>query len=163
MPPCRTLKFQSLAEAVADAEALLQGGYEQCGQWNLAQVLGHCSDWLRFPVEGYPRVGFPVNLILGTVRWIWGPSLRGKVVREGGFKAGSATMPVTVKAADATTDQAAWVAFAAAVDQFERHRGPLHASPLFGAMTHEEHRQLQIIHVQHHLSHLRPLSGGNQP
>lgn len=159
MPAGRTVKFGSLADAVADAESLLRGGYEQFGQWNLAQVLGHCSDWLRFPIEGYPRVAFPLQMILGLVRMTWGPSLRRKVVREGGFKPGSATMSETVKAADATTDEAALVAFAAAVEQFERHRGPLHASPLFGAMTHEEHRQLQIIHVQHHLRHLRPASG----
>jgi hypothetical protein len=156
----RALQFRTLDDAVADASQLLQHGYEQTGNWNLAQVLGHCSDWLRFPLDGYPRPRFPINLFLWLMKVTVGVGMRKKVMRERSFQPGSPTMPQTIKAVERTQDAAAFEEFERLIERFKRHRGPVHASPLFGEMTYEEHRELQVIHLQHHLSFLVPKISG---
>jgi hypothetical protein len=154
----RRLNFQTLDDAVQDARVLLQGGYDQAGQWNLAQVLGHCQDWLRFPLDGYPRPFFPIRLLLWLAKITVGTGMRKKILLERSFKAGTATLPETVKQPNQIEDAQALEQLERTVERFKRHRGPLHPSPLFGKMTYEEHRELQVIHLQHHLSFLVPKS-----
>ena len=48
----RPLQFNSLAEIVAEAEHLHQGGYDPAGKWDLAQVCGHLADWSSYPMDG---------------------------------------------------------------------------------------------------------------
>ena len=43
-------------------------------------------------------------------------------------------------------------------ERFKAHAGPIHPSPLFGAMTKDEALQLQLTHCAHHLSFLIPHS-----
>ena len=52
----RPLKFDSLDAVVRDAENLLASGYDRAGNWDLAQVCGHLAEWLRFPMDGFPKV-----------------------------------------------------------------------------------------------------------
>ncbi len=152
----RHLDIRTLDDAVRDARQLLQSGYDQTGQWNLSQVLGHCNDWLRFPLDGYPRANFPINALLWMAKVTLGSGLRKKILRERAFQAGSATMPQTVKSPHHAQDLAALEQLERTVERFKSHRGSLHPSPLFGKMTYEEHRELQVIHLQHHLSFLVP-------
>ncbi len=152
----RTLRFQNFSESVADARDLLARGYLQLGKWNLSQTLGHLSDWLRFPVEGYPSAPFPLNFVLWGMKITIGPGMRRKIIRNQEFSSGKPTMPSTVKAADQQTDAQAMAEFERVVAQFESHSGSWHASPLFGNMTRNEHRELQLLHVAHHLSFLIP-------
>lgn len=152
----RRLEFRNLDEAVQDARMLLQGGYQQAGNWNLSQVLGHCSDWLSFPLAGYPRPMFPISLMLWLAKVTVGVGMRKKILRDRAMKPGGPTMPATVKPADQIQDAAAFEHFARMVERFKSHRGPVHSSPLFGTMTYEEHCELQVIHLQHHLSFLVP-------
>lgn len=154
----RQLEFKTLDDAVSEARQLLHSGYEQAGRWNLSQVLGHCDDWLRFPLDGYPRPIFPVNFILWLAKITLGVGMRKKILRERAFRAGSATMPETVKQPNLVDDAAALEQFERTVERFKSHRGSLHPSPLFGKMTYEEHRELQVIHLQHHLGFLVPKS-----
>ena len=51
----RKLTFASLDEVAADAENLLAKGYDKAGNWDLAQVAGHVAEWMRFPIEGFPK------------------------------------------------------------------------------------------------------------
>lgn len=152
----RELKFENLSAAVADARNLLTHGYTSLGNWNLSQTLGHCSDWLRFPVEGYPAAPLPIRLLLWGLRITMGPGMRRKIIREQNFAAGKPTLPSTVKSADRQTDRQALDELERQVNQFEKHNGPWHASPLFGQMTKSEHRDLQLVHLAHHLSFLIP-------
>ncbi|MBL8890899.1 MAG: DUF1569 domain-containing protein [Planctomycetaceae bacterium] len=154
----RQLEFRNLDDAVQDARRLLQSGYQQAGNWNLSQVLGHCTDWLSFPLDGYPRPMFPINWLLWMAKITVGGGMRKKILRDRAFKPGSPTMPVTVKSTDPNQDAIAVEQFERMVERFKRHRGPVHGSPLFGKMTYEEHADLQVIHLQHHLSFLVPKS-----
>jgi hypothetical protein len=152
----RELELKSLDEAVAEAARLLDQGYRQVGNWNLAQILGHCSDWLRFPMDGYPPAKFPMSLILGFVRLTMGKALYRKVIRHKGFKPGSPTMPTTIKSKDSKRDADAFEDFVSVVQRFKDFRGTLHPSPLFGQLTYDQHQELQIIHLRHHLRFLVP-------
>ncbi len=156
----RELTFSSLEDAVFDASRLLTDGYRQAGKWNLAQVLGHCTDWLGFPIRGYPPSPLPIRGLLWMMKVTMGRSMFNKIVRERRFAPGSPTLPATVKHASPEEDAAALESFKKTVREFQDFRGQPFPSPLFGRLTLEEHRELQIIHLQHHLSHLVPLSDG---
>ena len=45
------------------------------------------------------------------------------------------------------------------VQRFRAYRGPIHPSPVFGAMSIEQATQLQVIHGAHHLGFLHPNDG----
>lgn len=152
----RQLRFSSLDDAVADAKHLLSVGYHATGNWNLAQTLGHCNDWLSFPMDGYPRAALPIRIILWLLRSTIGPSVRKKILRSGRMKAGGPTMPQTVKSASQSEDEAAVETLAQTVARTNHFQGPLHSSPVFGKMSRDEVIQLQMIHLQHHLSFLVP-------
>ena len=154
----RTLKFASLRDAVADAENLLARGYEQTGQWTLGQVTGHLTDWLSYPIDGFPRVPLLIQPMLWMMKVTVGKPKLKKYLSDQSFPAGKPTIPQSVPAA--TSQDAEGVAkFRAAVDRFLAHTGPLIPSPLFGAMTKETGEQLQCVHSAHHLSFLVPKSG----
>jgi hypothetical protein len=153
----RKLQLGNLDEAVEEAEQLLAKGYRSTGNWNLAQTLGHCSDWLRFPMDGYPRAKFPVNFLLAIARWTIGKSASRKLLRDRTFPPGRPTMSETVKQPLATQDATALKDFKQTVERFKSFTGQPQASPLFGALTYDQHLELQLIHIQHHLSFLIPV------
>lgn len=152
----RNLSFTCLQDAVNEAQFLLNGGYQQTGNWNLAQVLGHCNDWLSFPMDGYPPPPLLLSPVIWLARHILGNSMRRKILLSGKMQSGAPTMPKTVKKPNFSDDARMVQLFADTVKRFEQFTGRLHASPLFGTMTNEEHKRLQIIHLQHHLSFLVP-------
>jgi hypothetical protein len=155
----RTLNFTTLDDAVADVRHLLATGYTHVGKWNLAETLEHCSLWLRFPLEGYPATPFPLNLVASLARITIGGRMRRQVLQARGFPPGSMTLPSTVKVLGRDQDAAAVEQFVVAVEKFKNFRGTPQASPLFGNLSYEEHRELQVIHLQHHLSFLWPAAG----
>ena len=153
-PERRKLNFANLDEVVRDAENLLAKGYERAGNWDLAQVCSHLTEWLRFPVDGFPKVPLLLRPIFWLVRATIGKKMRKKVLAEG-FDAGGRTMPQTVFAPGG--DPAAAVAKLKEVaERFKAFAGAIHPSPLFGAMTKDEALQLQLKHCEHHLSFLIP-------
>ena len=154
----RRLRFTNLEDAVADARKLLSSGYTQAGNWSLAQVLGHCNDWLCYPMDGYPRPPLPLIPMMWLAKHTVGIRMRRKILQTGKMKSGAPTMPQTVKKPNFADDASMLERLAENVRRFEQFTGQLHASPLFGAMTKAEHQQLQIIHLQHHLSFLAPKS-----
>ena len=148
------LTFSTLDDVVRDAEGLLATGYDKAANWDLAQVCSHLAEWLRFPVEGFPKL----PLFLRPVFWLFrntiGQAKRLKYTAEG-MPSGKPTMPQTV--APPGGDAAAAVAkLKETVERFKAHAGPIHPSPLFGPMTKDEALRLQLKHCEHHLSFLVP-------
>jgi hypothetical protein len=150
----RKLTFATLDEVVADAENLLAKGYDRAGNWDLAQVCSHLAEWMRFPLEGFPKIPLLLRPMFWLLRTTIGKKVRIKVLTEG-FSAGGRTMPQTVfqPGADAP---AAIAKLKEVAERFQAHTGPVHPSPLFGAMTRDEALQLQLRHCAHHLSFLVP-------
>lgn len=150
----RKLTFATLNDAVADAENLLAVGYEKAGDWDLAQACGHLSEWLRFPIDGFPKVPLLLRPVFALTRLLVGRSMKRNVLAKG-FPAGGRTMPQTVFASGGN-DATAVAKLKETVERFEAHAGPVHPSPLFGSMTKDEARALQLRHLAHHLSFLVP-------
>ena len=151
----RTLRFDTLAEAVRDAETLLAKGYDKTGNWSLGQVCGHLANWMTYPIDGFPKVPLVIRPLLWMMKVMVGRRKLKTYLADRSFPAGAPTLPQSVP--PATAEDAEGVAkLKAAADRFTAHTGPIIPSPLFGAMTKETAEQLQRVHCAHHLSFLVP-------
>lgn len=154
----RTLKFDTLADAVRDAENLLVTGYDKVGNWDLAQCCGHLRHWMSYPLDGYPRSPLLFRPLFWVMRNTFAPRMFRKAIAKGDAKAGMPTIPDSVP----TSGQEAAPAVAALRDAVERwtaHTGPLHPSPLFGRLSKDEWTAGHRIHAAHHLGFLVPKGG----
>ena len=61
------LDFRDLDDAVAYARRYLNDGYEQTGQWDLAQTCRHLSDWMKVPMDGAPQIPLLMSLTMAVV------------------------------------------------------------------------------------------------
>lgn len=156
-PKRRSLTFHDLDDIVRDIETLRAKSYDAAGQWNLTQVCRHLEEWMRFPLDGFPRMAWPLRMIFSVVRSTFGKKALRNVLAKGAMPSGKPTLPQTVAAPDG--DEAQAVAdLSDLVRRFKRHNGPVHPSPLFGAMDLATATRLQLIHCAHHLSFLVPRS-----
>jgi hypothetical protein len=150
----RELRFDSLSEAIRDAETLLAKGYDKAGNWTLSQVCDHLSDWLTYPIDGFPKAPFFIAPVLWLIKVTVGKRKIAGYLQDRSFPAGKPTMPQTIH--PPRDDKAAAERFRAAAERFVKHDGPVHPSPIFGAMTKDVAEQLQRVHCAHHLSFLVP-------
>lgn len=150
------LQFSSLDEAVRYAEQLHRDGYRSLGNWNLAQICEHLSDWLGYMVDGYPRVPMPVGLLLWGVRKTAGRVILRKILSTGKMAAGGPTTQQTIHAADGLEDETSLRRFRETVERFQAHQGNYHVSPIFGSLSSEAGLKLHLVHCAHHLSFLAP-------
>jgi hypothetical protein len=162
-PERRKLTFATLDDAVCDADNLLASGYERAGQWDLTQCCHHLAVLMTYPIDGFPRFRFPMNvgvwLLKQTVARRW---LR-KVLESGVWPTGTPTDKRTVPPAGGNDAEAA-AELKRAVERLLTHTGPLQPSPLFGMLDKETLVKLHRIHTAHHLSFLVPKpAGGRHP
>lgn len=150
----RELQFETLADAAAEAQRLLLG-YESTGNWTLAQVCGHCQNWLTYPMDGFPKP----NMFMGGMLWMMkvtvGKGMMRKAIETGKMRAGGPTMPASIPSSDAD-DKAAVDDFVSTVQRFESFQGKLHPSPLFGENDKDTTTKLHLVHCAHHFSFLKP-------
>ena len=147
----RALRFNSIDDAVADAERLVaaerEGRYERCGNWTLGQALGHLTTWASFAFDGYPKevqAPLPVRMILRL--------MRNRIINKGmmsGVKIGrvpGGTVGLNVMSADEGLRRFR--------DAFQRLRdtAPTIVNPVFGPLTHEQWINLHLRHAELHLS-----------
>jgi len=154
-PQRRKLVFNNLDEVVRDTDRLLAGGYEKAGNWDLAQVCDHLADWMRFPVDGFPKPPAPIRGMLWLVRKTVGRKKLLQYLADKTFPAGKPTMPQTVHAAGGDA-RAAVENLRQSVERLKAYAGPIVPSPLFGPMTKDEAVGMQLVHAAHHLSFLIP-------
>jgi hypothetical protein len=154
-PERRKLTFATLGEAVADAENLLAKGYERAGNWDLAQCCHHLVAVMTYPMDGFPRFGFPMNVGVWFLRVTVARRWLRKVLTSGVWPTGTPTDRRTVRPPGGN-DAEAVALLKRAVERLLTHTGPLHASPLFGMLDQETLVKLHRIHTAHHLSFLVP-------
>ena len=153
-PARRALTFDTLDDAVRDAEALLARGYDRAGNWDLAQCCDHLAAWLTYPVAGFPKAPLPIRVMLRLVRATLGRRMLAKYLKDG-MPAGKPTMPQSVS--EPGGDAAAAVArLKDAAKRFQAHAGEYLPSPLFGRLSRDEALRVQLAHAAHHLSFLVP-------
>jgi hypothetical protein len=149
------LDFRDFDAVLRDVEALAAGGYDRAGRWDLAQVGGHLADWMQYPLDGYPRSPLPIRLMLRAMRATVGPRELRKILESRSIPGGAPTIPASVPAPGGDEAEAL-ERLRRAITRFRTHPGPLHPSPLFGAMDRVAATQLQLIHCAHHLGVLIP-------
>ena len=154
-PQRRQLQFNALDEIVPDAENLLAKGYAKAGNWDLAQVCGHLAEWLRFPVEGFPKAPAPIRAVFWVMRKTIGRRKLLTYITERSFPAGKPTMPETVMPPGGDPREA-MEKLRKGVETLKAYTGTIVPSPLFGAMTKDEAVRMQLVHAAHHLSFLVP-------
>lgn len=156
----RTLNFSNLSQVLEDVDRLVDGGYQQTGQWNLTQTCQHLTDWIRFPVEGFPTQPLLMRTVLAIMRNTIAKSQFKRMLASDTMRPGLPTMPATVYAAKSLEDETemhrAAELFKIKVRQFIDHQEGVHSSPLYGAMDKSTAEHLQRIHCAHHLSFLVP-------
>ena len=152
----RELFCESLDEVAAEARRLLASGYEPAGKWNLGQACGHCSTWIKYPIDGFPKFNFFVAGVFWMMKQSFGKRAFKKMLAAKSMPAGNPTIKNTIPAPDFESDAKAVDELCETIERFKAHDGPWHASPLFGEMTADQCRQLQLIHCSHHLSFLVP-------
>ncbi len=151
----RKLKFENFDQVSEELNRLLTGGYTQTGNWNLSQICGHCHDWMRYSLDGYPKSPAPIRLMLWLMKVTVGRRQL-EAVLKGGFRAKLPTMPETVPDPDAVSDAAAVEQLTKTINRLKASSGPIVPSPLYGPMTHDEAVQLHLAHCAHHLRYLQP-------
>ena len=119
----RNLKFKKLADAVADAESLHRRGYDKAGQWDLSQVCGHLSEWMRYPIEGFPPAPFPVRVIMWGMRKTVGKKCSARSLKTASSPADRPPLKASNRP-EATNRRPSNLR--QAVDRFENHPGPFH-------------------------------------
>jgi hypothetical protein len=154
-PQRRELTFHDLDEVVADAERLLAHGYSQAGNWDLAQVCEHLSEWMRYSIDGYPRAGCFIGSMLWLMKITIGRKIFRKVLATGTMRSGGPTMKATVPEPGGEAS-AAVNRLKETVQRFNGHAGEYQPSPLFGRLNRDEALKLQLVHCAHHLSFLIP-------
>jgi hypothetical protein len=153
----RALKFDTLDEVIRDVEMLHSKGYNRLGNWDLAQISLHLADWLRYPVEGYPKMPLFLRPIMWTMKVTMGKGMLRKILKSGKMSEKGQTMPQTVHASGEDPTQA-MEKLKTAIESWKKHSGEYHPSPLFGKWDRETATKLQLIHCAHHLSFLVPKS-----
>lgn len=156
MSSLRSLTFKDWDEVERDLQRLLRG-YEQHGNWNLAQMSLHLRDWMSFPMDGFPQAPWFMRLLFACMRATVGKKLLQKTLKQG-FAAGNPTLPATIHAQAEAEDAEAVERLRQTIGRFRQFTGEVHASPLFGTMDYRTAEQLQLIHVAHHLRFLKPIA-----
>jgi hypothetical protein len=154
MPARRLLNFDSLDDIVRDAEHLLAVGYERAGKWDLAQCCGHLAEWMRFPMDGFPRPPLPIRMMFAVLRPLIGRKELLRAIEKNEMRS-SGTDPRTIPPPGG--DPAAAVEkLNETIERMKSYTGEIRPSPFFGKMTQEEWFGLNRVHAAHHLSFLIP-------
>lgn len=152
-PIRRDLSFDNFDEMMAEVRSLHSNGYTSRGNWTLAQACGHLSDWMRFPMDGFPVPPLPMRMIFWAMKVTVGPGMKKKIL-AGGFKPGMPTAPDTVPKPDAMSDQEAIETLQGTIDRLQEFDDELLPSPLFGPMDKETLEKVSLLHAAHHLGFL---------
>lgn len=151
----RSLRFETVAEALADAEALMAaeaaGTLRATGNWTLGQALGHVAGWASFPYEGYPPEMKPPWVVRAAGRVFKGKLLRGPM--PAGFSI--PRVPGGTWATEVLATSEGFARLQRALERLEREP-PTVPNPVFGALTHEQWKRLNLGHAELHQSFFHP-------
>ncbi len=155
-PQKRQLNYKNFDDMMADVRTLHSGGYSRHGSWTLGQACGHVAEWMRFPLDGFPKPPLPMRGIFWFMRTTgMAKRMANKILAEG-FTGGMPTAPDTVPDAEQLTDEQGVERLRQMVERVQAFDGELISSPLFGPMDKETHVKVSLLHAAHHLGYLEP-------
>ena len=154
-PTRRQLRFSTLDDIVGDAENLLANGYDKTGNWDLAQVCNHCALWVKYPLDGFPKLPLWLKPIFFVVKRTVLPKLERQMRETKTMPVGMSTAPMTVFP-PGQDEAAALAGLKLQLERYKTHTGPMHSSPLRGQLSLVEWEDTAKTHCAHHLSFLVP-------
>ena len=146
----RTLRFDSIDDAMAEAERLAAGQTQTTGNFSLGQIFEHLARTFEDVIREreLPPAGFPMRMLSRMMR----PMVLRKAMT--GFK-----LP-------AKTQNALWPTDEVSVEDGLAHlreaygkfksTEPLPKHVFFGNMTRSQHEMLQCRHFEGHLGFVKP-------
>ncbi|MEL6498975.1 MAG: DUF1569 domain-containing protein [Planctomycetota bacterium] len=149
-PPTRVrrrLCFESLADILADAEAMASQPVVTLGAWSAAQNIEHVRRLVRIAHAG-------TDVRVNVAFRVLGRSLRSRFLRSP-FRPGLKTHKSFEPPAGITMDEAI-VAFRAEIASASRPGAMSFPSPLLGRLTHEQWEQLHCRHAELHFGFVLP-------
>ncbi len=149
----RTLRFESLEQILADAEALAAAGsIERTGNWTAGQNIDHVRRLMTASREGFGfKLAWPLRLL--------GRLLRNTALEKPlkpGFKIPGRGRDEFTPPADITLDEA-MRGLREEVPLASQPGAMRHPSPLLGPLTHEQWIKLHCRHAEMHFSFLHPV------
>ena len=156
-PKKRKLKYENFDAMMSDVRMLLDNGYISHGNWHLGQATNHVAQWMRFPMDGFPKPPLPIAIMLWVIKHTIMPKMKQKIFAEG-FKGGMATAPETVLEPDAVSDSQGVEELQKVVNRLSDFKGDLIPSPLFSKMDLETACKVALLHAEHHFGYLEPKS-----
>jgi hypothetical protein len=147
----RVIRFETLAEAIAEAERIAAadraGRLTRKGNWTAGQALGHLATWIDFGFVGYPITATPEAVAKTQAR-------KPMALRDGLFAGIHLPgIPGGTVGTDVLPVDEGLRRFRSACERLERET-PTHPHPYFGELTREEWLQLHLRHSELHLSYL---------
>ena len=147
----RELLFESLAEALADAERLDDGPWHQLGNWSLGQITKHLAISLNNTVDD---VEFRAPWFVRLLRPLFKQSFIHKPMRPG-FTMPDAMRPLFMPPVEVDT-AAGLEAFRHAVARFQTAPSLPARSGTLGKMSRADWTQFHCRHAEMHLSFIVP-------
>jgi len=155
-PKKRKLKFDNLDAIMTEVRSLHENGYVSNGNWTLAQCCGHLSEWMRYPLDGFPVPPLPIRMIFWVMKKTIAPGMKRKILAEG-FSGGQMTAPESVPKPDEMSDAESIEKLQLTIDRAKQAKDDeLLASPLFGEQDKELYTKVTLLHAEHHLGYLEP-------
>ena len=151
-PKRRELHFETLDEALAEAERLTNGEVETTGRYSYGQILDHLAKTMDTVTGDLvpPPAPLPLRLAVRMVR-----PIMIKRTLPSGFKLPSKSQSLlwSTDDVDVPTGLQRWKK---SIDRYKTCE--LQPHPVFGKMTREQHDQIQCRHAELHLSFVHPLT-----
>lgn len=153
----REVTFTTVDGMRADLDALMaaheRGTLRSTGNWTPGQVLEHIAKFWGYALDGFPP-GKPPLLLRIIAQLLFKKGVRRGDTPPPGFK-------IPDKAAflrpdDDVTFEQGMGELRAVIDRTEAGTRFIPESPLFGPLTQDEWRNLQLGHARMHLSFLLP-------
>lgn len=154
-PKRRRLRFNDLRDAVRDAEHLLAVGYDKIGTWDLGQSCHQITLLMTYPMDGYPKFPFPLNIMSPVLRFTIAPIYIRRILASGVWPSRSAADEPAAPCPSGQ-DKKEVGRLKEAVERLLAHEGPMKTSPLFGRLKRDTVIKLQRYHAAYRLSFLLP-------
>lgn len=152
----RTLRFDSLDDILADAQAITDGPHHTTGNHSAPELIWHVAYFIDKAVTGF---GFKAPLPL----WLLGHALRPLGIVNRPMKPGirpPRSMDRRFWPGPEVTLDEARDYLRLAIDAARTPGSMTHPSPVLGKLTHDQWQTLHCRHAEMHLSFIHP---GTQP
>jgi hypothetical protein len=152
-PDRRELKFETLDEAVAEAERLAAGEVRVSGKHSFGQILNHLA--LSFDVSAGRVVAPPPPFFMKLMM----PLMKRMIINSKPFKPGI-KLPAKGEAffwPDKEIDVATGLQYFKEAAEYFKSNGPLEKHPFFGKITKDENDELNRRHSALHLGFVHPV------